>query len=114
MKNLSFLLLFLFFLVLGLLGPSMSLCPMDEAISKKINQDFSSLLPAAMKNTVLHCWSVSSRGRLASCPEGTTVTSCSCGSGCGSWDVREDTMCHCQCGSIDWTAARCCTLRVGS
>lgn len=43
MKNLSFLLLFLFFLVLGLPGPSMSLCPMDEAISKKINQDFSSL-----------------------------------------------------------------------
>lgn len=42
MKNLSFL-LFLFFLVPGLLGSSMPLCPMDEAINKKINQDFSSL-----------------------------------------------------------------------
>lgn len=43
MKNLSFLLLFLFFLVPGLLGSSTPLCPMDEAINKKINQDFSSL-----------------------------------------------------------------------
>ncbi|XP_028635661.1 resistin [Grammomys surdaster] len=114
MKNLSFLLPFLFFLVPGLLGSSTPLCPMDEAINKKINQDFSSLLLAAIKNVGLHCWTVSSRGKLSSCPEGAAVMSCSCGSACGSWDVREGTMCHCQCGSIDWTAARCCALRVSS
>ncbi|XP_031198338.1 resistin [Mastomys coucha] len=114
MKNFSFPLLFLFFLVPGLLGSSVPPCPMDEAIDKKINQDFNSLLTAAIKKATLHCWTVSSRGKLASCPEDSAVTSCSCGSGCGSWDVREGTMCHCQCASIDWTAARCCGLQVGS
>ena len=43
MKNLSFPLLFLFFLVPELLGSSMPLCPIDEAIDKKIKQDFNSL-----------------------------------------------------------------------
>lgn len=43
MKNLSFSLLFLCFLVRGLLGSSMPLCPIDEAIDKKIKQDINSL-----------------------------------------------------------------------
>lgn len=50
----------------------------------------------------------------ASLLAGLAVTSCSCGSACGSWDVREGTICHCQCAGIDWTAARCCALGVGA
>lgn len=50
----------------------------------------------------------------ASLLAGLAVTSCSCGSACGSWDVREGTTCHCQCAGIDWTAARCCALGVGA
>lgn len=38
---------------------------------------FPSAVPAAIKNIVLHCWSVSSRGRLASCPEGECRLCCS-------------------------------------
>ncbi|CAO2630892.1 RETN [Lemmus lemmus] len=113
MKNLSFLLLFLLFPVPGLLDSGRSLCSMDKAIDKKIKQGFSSLWSEAVISSGIQCRTVSSRGDLASCPEGLAVTSCSCGSACGSWDVREGTTCHCQCAAIDWTAARCCALRVG-
>nr|XP_060616944.1 resistin-like [Anolis sagrei ordinatus] len=58
----------------------------------------------------LNCVFTSSRGALASCPHGYTVTGCSCGMACGSWDVRGDSTCHCQCHRIDWTAARCCKI----
>ncbi|CAM4679432.1 unnamed protein product [Caretta caretta] len=34
-------------------------------------------------------------------------TGCACGMGCGSWDIRTDSTCHCQCAGIDWTATRC-------
>ncbi|KAG8519268.1 Resistin [Galemys pyrenaicus] len=46
------------------------------------------------------------------CPAGFAVTGCACGYGCGSWDVRAQTTCHCQCAGMDWTAARCCRVRV--
>ncbi|XP_052610115.1 resistin [Peromyscus californicus insignis] len=114
MENLSLLLLFLLFPVPGLLGSSRALCSMDEAMGEKIKQGFSFLLSEAVKNIGIQCRTVSSRGELASCPEGLAVTSCSCGSACGSWDVREGTICHCQCAGIDWTAARCCTLGLGA
>ncbi|XP_005371794.1 resistin [Chionomys nivalis] len=114
MKNLSLLLLFLLFPVPGLLDSSRSLCSMDKAIDKKIKQSFSSLWSEAVISGGIRCRTVSSRGDLASCPEGLAVTSCSCGSACGSWDVREGTTCHCQCAGIDWTAARCCALGVGA
>ncbi|XP_035300052.1 resistin [Cricetulus griseus] len=141
MKHLS--LLFLLFPVPGFLDPSRSLCSMDEATDKKIKQSFRSLreepspnlaeglltgfphpswghrltqlqVSEAVMNIGLRCRTVSSRGGLASCPEGLAVTSCSCGFACGSWDVREGTTCHCQCAGIDWTAARCCGLGVGA
>ncbi|XP_006970235.2 resistin [Peromyscus maniculatus bairdii] len=114
MENLSLLLLFLLFPVPGLLGSSRALCSMDEAMDEKMKQGFSSLLSEVVKNIGIQCRTVSSRGELASCPEGLAVTSCSCGSACGSWDVREGTICHCQCAGIDWTAARCCALGVGA
>uniref|UniRef100_A0A8C7DZR5 Uncharacterized protein n=1 Tax=Naja naja TaxID=35670 RepID=A0A8C7DZR5_NAJNA len=37
-------------------------------------------------------------------------TSCACGMACGSWDIRQDSICHCQCANIDWTSARCCKI----
>ncbi|MGH0126091.1 UNVERIFIED_CONTAM: hypothetical protein FKN15_037272 [Acipenser sinensis] len=39
-------------------------------------------------------------------------TGCSCGNACGSWDIRNDQTCHCQCANQDWTAARCCKIAV--
>lgn len=44
-------------------------------------------------------------------PAGFAVTACTCGSACGSWDVRAETTCHCQCAGMDWTGARCCRLQ---
>ncbi|CAH6792390.1 Retnla [Phodopus roborovskii] len=58
----------------------------------------------------LSCTSVKAMGTLASCPNGMTVTGCSCGFACGSWNVQNDNVCHCLCPVIDWTAARCCKL----
>uniref|UniRef100_A0A4X2JV05 Resistin n=1 Tax=Vombatus ursinus TaxID=29139 RepID=A0A4X2JV05_VOMUR len=66
---------------------------------------------AALHKLQMTCSSVTSRGALATCPSGSIVTGCSCGSACGSWDVREPTICHCQCAGMDWTTARCCKLR---
>uniref|UniRef100_A0A674J6C6 Resistin n=1 Tax=Terrapene triunguis TaxID=2587831 RepID=A0A674J6C6_9SAUR len=37
-------------------------------------------------------------------------TGCACGMRCGSWDIRSDSTCHCQCRGIDWTSARCCKI----
>ncbi|KAM6168666.1 resistin [Erethizon dorsatum] len=71
---------------LWLLVSSESLCPVDEAVNRKIQKQASSL-------------------RFA-------VSGCACGSACGSWDVRAETTCHCQCAGMDWTAARCCRLQV--
>ncbi|KAM5281139.1 resistin-like beta [Ctenodactylus gundi] len=41
---------------------------------------------------------------------GMAVTGCACGYACGSWGVQKGTTCHCQCGVVDWTTARCCHL----
>uniref|UniRef100_A0A8D0G8U0 Uncharacterized protein n=1 Tax=Sphenodon punctatus TaxID=8508 RepID=A0A8D0G8U0_SPHPU len=40
------------------------------------------------------------------------VTGCACGMACGSWDIRAETTCHCQCSNIDWTSARCCKIEI--
>ncbi|XP_036738790.1 resistin [Manis pentadactyla] len=93
---------------LWLLVCGKSLCSVDEAISEKVLDDARSLILGAIRNTGLDCLTVTSRGALATCPEGFAVTSCSCGSACGSWDVRVGTTCHCQCAGMDWTGARCC------
>ncbi|XP_029440687.1 resistin [Rhinatrema bivittatum] len=58
----------------------------------------------------LTCTDVVTKGALAVCPEDHTPISCSCGMGCGSWDVRNQQQCHCQCSGIDWTSARCCKI----
>ncbi|XP_047388017.1 resistin [Sciurus carolinensis] len=99
---------------LGLLVSSNSLCSVDKAINEKIQEDTSSLILAAIKNTLLDCRTVTSRGDLATCPAGFAVTGCTCGSACGSWDVRAETTCHCQCAGMDWTGARCCRLQAAA
>ncbi|ELK08093.1 resistin [Pteropus alecto] len=106
MKALSLLLL----PVLGMLVCGRLLCPVDEAIDKKIQDVTSSLILETMKNIDLYCRSVTSRGDLVTCPTGFVVTGCTCGSACGSWDVRAERTCHCQCAGIDWTGARCCRM----
>ncbi|KAI2588349.1 resistin [Homo sapiens] len=71
--------------VLGLLVSSKTLCSMEEAINERIQEVAGSLSFA--------------------------VTGCTCGSACGSWDVRAETTCHCQCAGMDWTGARCCRVQ---
>ncbi|XP_002761720.1 resistin [Callithrix jacchus] len=97
--------------VLGLLVSSKKLCSLDEAMDEMIQEGTSSLIFKAITNIGLECQSVTSRGDLATCPQSFAVTSCTCGSACGSWDVRAETTCHCQCAGMDWTGARCCRLR---
>ncbi|XP_004717409.1 resistin [Echinops telfairi] len=101
----------LLFPTLGLLVSGESLCPVDEAINQKLQQGTSTLLLEAVRNMKLECRSVTSRGDLATCPAGFAVTGCTCGSACGSWDVRSETTCHCQCRGMDWTGARCCRMQ---
>uniref|UniRef100_A0A4W2DI48 Resistin n=1 Tax=Bos indicus x Bos taurus TaxID=30522 RepID=A0A4W2DI48_BOBOX len=69
-------------------------------------------VPGAVRIIGLDCRSVTSRGSLVTCPSGFAVTGCTCGSACGSWDVRAETTCHCQCAGMDWTGARCCRLHI--
>ncbi|XP_048198075.1 resistin [Perognathus longimembris pacificus] len=108
MKALSLLLFLLS--VIGLLVFSNSLCPVEEAINQKMKNEVTSLTLEALKDIELDCKTITSRGTLASCPAGHSVTGCAGGYGCGSWDVRNENMCHCQCEGMDWTTARCCRL----
>ncbi|KAL2764258.1 resistin isoform b precursor [Daubentonia madagascariensis] len=124
MKALSLLLL----PVLGLLVSSKTLCPVDEAINEKIQEGTSLLVLGALSDIRLDCRTVTSRGDLATCPAapqlwvqaprlrsaGFAITGCTCGSACGSWDVRAETTCHCQCAGMDWTGARCCRLQAAA
>ncbi|KAJ6668203.1 hypothetical protein lerEdw1_015580 [Lerista edwardsae] len=41
---------------------------------------------------------------------GYKAVSCACGMACGSWNLRGDSGCHCQCAGIDWTSATCCRI----
>jgi len=44
-------------------------------------------------------------GKQVSCPAGFKATGCSCGSTCGTWDIKNEVTCNCHCG--EWTAAIC-------
>ncbi|XP_040846306.1 resistin [Ochotona curzoniae] len=110
MKVLNFLLL-LFLPVLAKLACGNTLCPVDEAINEKLLSISSSLLTGSCLRLELDCRTVKAGGSLANCPPGFAVTGCACGFGCGSWDVRSEKTCHCQCKGMDWTASRCCRLK---
>ncbi|XP_039107537.1 resistin [Hyaena hyaena] len=98
---------------LALLVCGRSLCPVEEAINEKVH-DASHAILETLRTLGLSCRTVTSRGDLATCPSGFAVTACTCGSSCGSWDVRAETTCHCQCAGMDWTGARCCRLQTAA
>ncbi|XP_004443576.2 PREDICTED: resistin [Ceratotherium simum simum] len=110
MKALSLLLL----PALGLLVCGRMLCPVDEAMNEKIQDVTRALILQVIRNIGLDCRTISNSGDLATCPRGFAVTGCACGSACGSWDVRAETTCHCQCKGMDWTAARCCRMQLAA
>ncbi|XP_074836500.1 resistin-like [Carettochelys insculpta] len=83
----------------------------DNSIDAKVQAAISNIVITNLAKAKLLCQDVSASGDLVSCPAGYKPTGCACGMGCGSWDIRSDSICHCQCGGMDWTAARCC--RVG-
>uniref|UniRef100_A0A8C8TJ07 Resistin like beta n=1 Tax=Peromyscus maniculatus bairdii TaxID=230844 RepID=A0A8C8TJ07_PERMB len=70
----------------------------DSSVHKNNQDDFHGLFCTRVKNP----------GRWSSCPPGMTVTGCSCGSGCESWEIQNGNTCHCQCSAMDWTIGRCC------
>ncbi|XP_040191698.1 resistin-like [Rana temporaria] len=87
-------------LLLGLVNAHDVPCTLDKAIKNTVTQ----YCPCP----TLECTSVSSPGSEVACPSGYAVSGCSCGMGCGSWDIREKSRCHCQCDKMDWTTAVCC------
>ncbi|XP_015282910.1 PREDICTED: resistin-like [Gekko japonicus] len=87
-------------------------CTIDNAINLMIKSSTESLVSSVLSKVKLDCTSVSARGADVSCPSGYLATACACGMACGSWDIRGDAACHCQCANIDWTSARCCKTRV--
>ncbi|XP_042307133.1 resistin [Sceloporus undulatus] len=87
-------------------------CTVDRAIDEMIKAAIDSKVSAALEKAQLTCTSVSARGADVTCPLGYKATGCACGMACGSWDIRGDNQCHCQCANIDWTAARCCKVVV--
>ncbi|XP_016846768.1 resistin [Anolis carolinensis] len=85
-------------------------CSIDRAIDAKIKAAVDSKVSATLAKSQLTCTTIKTSGALAACLHGYTVTGCSCGKACGSWDVRDNSTCHCQCANVDWTAARCCKI----
>ncbi|KAG8550202.1 hypothetical protein GDO81_027655 [Engystomops pustulosus] len=79
-------------------------CSVDETIKSILSQHYAKL--------ELECVFVKNATAYSNCPEGYTATGCSCGSACGSWDIQSSNVCHCQCANMDWTAARCCRMKL--
>ncbi|KAM3846945.1 resistin [Vipera latastei] len=89
-------------------------CEIDSVIELKTKNIIASAVSSALSKIQLGCQDVFGQGAFAACPSGFLPTACSCGMGCGSWDIRQNSVCHCQCAGIDWTSARCCKISVGS
>ncbi|XP_026551869.1 resistin [Pseudonaja textilis] len=85
-------------------------CEIDNVIELKTKKIINSSVPSYLSKLQLVCQNVSARGAFVACPSGFLPTSCACGMACGSWDIRQDLICHCQCANIDWTSARCCKI----
>ncbi|CAK6441625.1 unnamed protein product [Pipistrellus nathusii] len=93
-----------------LMSPGRTEQSIDSIVNERIKEALQSLECNPPASASISCISVTNSGKLSSCPAGTSVTGCSCGYGCGSWDIRKETTCHCQCSVVDWTTARCCRL----
>ncbi|XP_060094337.1 resistin [Heteronotia binoei] len=100
------------FLLFAVLIPSQCTsaqsCTVDNVINLMIKSSTDSLVSSILSKVDLTCTNVVSRGADVSCPSGYKATACACGMACGSWDIRGNSDCHCQCQNIDWTSARCC------
>ncbi|XP_022365987.1 resistin-like beta [Lutra lutra] len=101
---------FLLLILVQLMIPETAPCSLDSIVDTKIKEVLNGLEISTSPTKKMSCVSITSSGRLSSCPAGMVVTGCACGYGCGSWDIRGETTCHCQCSTIDWTTARCCHL----
>ncbi|XP_044110966.1 resistin-like beta [Neovison vison] len=102
--------IFLLLILVQLMIPETAPCSLDSIVDTKIKEVLNGLEISTSPAKKMTCVSITSSGRLSSCPAGMVVTGCACGYGCGSWDIRGETTCHCQCSTIDWTTARCCHL----
>ncbi|XP_032205616.1 resistin-like beta [Mustela erminea] len=102
--------IFLLLILVQLMIPETAPCSLDSIVDTKIKEVLNGLEISTSPAKKMTCVSITSSGRLSSCPAGTVVTGCACGYGCGSWDIRGENTCHCQCSTIDWTTARCCHL----
>ncbi|XP_012632678.2 resistin-like beta [Microcebus murinus] len=103
--------LFILIPLLQLVIPGSPECSLDTIVENKIKDILNGLEynPSATTKQLV-CTSITNSGKLSSCPAGMSVTGCACGYACGSWDVRQEKTCHCQCSVVDWTTARCCRL----
>ncbi|XP_025724447.1 resistin-like beta [Callorhinus ursinus] len=100
----------LILILLQLMIPGTAPCSLDSLVDTKIKEALKGLELNPSPTKRMSCVSITNSGRLSSCPAGMVVTGCACGYGCGSWDIRGETTCHCQCSPMDWTTARCCHL----
>ncbi|XP_041426771.1 resistin-like [Xenopus laevis] len=87
-------------------------CSISDVIA--FNSLIKSTVASVLQNSEINCVDAPGKGASASCPADTTVVSCACGMGCGSWDIQSKTTCHCQCSNMDWTNARCCKIQIKS
>ncbi|XP_036302656.1 resistin-like beta [Pipistrellus kuhlii] len=97
-------------ILLLLMSPGRTEQSLDSIVDERIKEALQGLDCNPHAPASISCTSVTNSGKLSSCPAGTSVTGCACGYGCGSWDIRRETTCHCQCSVVDWTTARCCRL----
>ncbi|KAM5275970.1 LOW QUALITY PROTEIN: resistin-like beta [Hipposideros larvatus] len=99
----------LIFIPLQLMNPGSTQCSLDSIVDIK-SSIFLSQQRSHIPVSAAH----------ASCPPALQVSNsmrwdgrrhgpCACGGTCGSWHTLETT-CHCQCGLVGWTTARCCRL----
>ncbi|KAM4054243.1 resistin-like beta [Anomaloglossus baeobatrachus] len=86
-------------------------CDLNDVLS--LNNLMNAMATKIVEKSKIVCTNVSEKGALVSCPPDYIPYSCSCGSACGSWDIRNENTCHCQCNNIDWTSARCCKIIYG-
>nr|XP_060615808.1 resistin-like [Anolis sagrei ordinatus] len=107
-KKMKAILVLLFAVLIPAKYASAQTCSVDSALDAKINAAIDSKV--SMLVPELSCTSVSAQGADVFCPSGYKATGCSCGMACGSWDIRGENQCHCQCANIDWTSARCCKV----
>ncbi|XP_053236147.1 resistin-like beta [Podarcis raffonei] len=107
---------FTIFLIFAVVFPakyaSPQSCVIDTLIDGKIQAAIDSKVHSILAKRRLICTTAFSHGANAYCPSGYLATGCACGMACGSWDIRGDATCHCQCANIDWTSARCCKVAI--